>query len=207
MFSLFLILLVAAWIAWPFLMDRRVDRQEDQRALEKIAVRRRFVDHNPESAMAHEALGDALREAKRFPAALAAFEAAQRLGVGSPGLETKIRLARLDCAEMTGEVAPRRREQACRTCGTLGAPDAEHCRACGAPFPVDGFFDSMKKGNRMRHGLIRELTESMTMLAIVCVAIGIAVNLSVEIRVCLIISTFGVLLWRFLKRIGDGPIG
>ena len=58
MISLFLLVLVALWIAWPYLQDRRADKQETGRLGEKVEMRRAMVLRAPESPSAQEALGD-----------------------------------------------------------------------------------------------------------------------------------------------------
>ena len=223
MISLFLLAILGLWLAWPYLQDRRTDRREAERLDAKVAQRRALAARMPDSPAAHEALGDALREAGKIHGALDAYKAAlesqERVTLaggatsatlGGTGLEQKIRLGRLE-AEQTHDGARfgttlQTRQQVCRQCGMLCPPQARACDECGRELLVDGFLDTWHRDDH-RKKIVRESIELVAMIHIVFLAVYFASWLPIEVQGCLGVSATGVLLWRFLKRIGDGPVG
>lgn len=224
MISLFLLALVALWIAWPYIQDRRADKQEIGRLGEKIEMRRAMVAKMPQSPSAQEALGDALREAGKVHNAIAAYQAALDLeaksaargetngaALGGTGLEQKIRLTKLEADQSHGGVAGygttlETRQQVCRRCGALNAPQDPTCASCGETLLADRFFDTWRRDDH-RTKIKREVIESLVMIHVVLLALYFASWLPLEVQGTLGISATGVLLWRLLKRIGDGPTG
>ncbi len=223
MISLLLLVLVVAWLARPYLLERQQERQEDARRDEKVELRRAMVARMPESPSAHEALGDALRAAGKVHAAIASYKTAlewqeraaqsgQNTGEGAAGmgLEQKLRLARLE-ADQTHHAARHgltlhTRQQICRRCGDLNGPQERHCRTCNNPLPADHLLETWQRDEH-RHRIVRESAETFAMILIVLVAVLFASALPIEVQCCVIISTVTVLLFRMLKRIGDGPVG
>jgi membrane protein implicated in regulation of membrane protease activity len=225
MISLLLLVLVVAWLARPYLQERQQERHEEARRDEKVELRRAMVARMPESPSAHEALGDALRAAGKIHAAIASYQTAlewqertvqsgQNSGggdaAGSMGLEQKLRLARLETdqthhADRHG-LTLHTRQQICRRCGDLNDSQERHCRTCDNPLPVDHFFDAWHRDEH-RQRIIRESAETFAMILVVLFAVLFASALPIEIQCCVIVSAVTVLLFRMLKRIGDGPGG
>ncbi len=225
MISLFLLSLLALWIAWPYFQDRRADKQETGRLGDKVEMRRSMVARAPESPSAHEALGDVLREAGKIHNALAAYQtaldletrAAARgetngaLALGGTGLEQKIRLTKLEADQSHGGAAGygttlETRQQVCRRCGALNEAQAPACVSCGDALLADRFFDTWRRDDH-RTKIKREIIEMVVMVHVVLLAIYFASWLPLEVQGTLGISATAVLLWRLLKRIGDGPTG
>ncbi len=219
MISLFLVAFLALWIAWPYLQERGADRQEDDRLNEKVALRRAVVARTPESPSAHEALGDVLREAGKVHNAIAAYQIALDLeakaaatngaALGGTGLEHKLRLTQLEADQSHGGPAGygttlETRQQVCRRCGALNAAQAPACASCGDTLLADRFFDTWRRDDH-RTKIKREVIESLVMIHVVLLALYFASWLPLEVQGTLGISATAVLLWRFLKRIGDGP--
>ena len=217
MLAIILLLGVALWIAWPYLADRRTDRREDARLMEKVEMRRSALARAPESASAQEALGDALRDAGRLDEAIACYQKAQEMetragqagdtiaaALGGTGLENKLRVSRLEAAEQAQTVYGNTlatRQQVCRRCGALNEPSERACTTCGDLLPVDSVLDTVR-GDAMRGQIVRESIELVTMVFVVLVALLITSILPLEVKGVLGVSATGVLLWRFLRRIG-----
>ena len=226
MISLFLLALLALWIAWPYLQDRRADKQETGRLGEKVEVRRSMVARAPESPSAHEALGDVLRESGKVHNAIAAYQAALDLqekasargatnggaALGGTGLEHKLRLTQQEADQAHGVgvagygTTLATRQQVCRRCGALNHAQALTCVSCGDALLADRFFDTWRRDDH-RTKIKREIIEMVVMVHVVLLAIYFASWLPLEVQGTLGISATAVLLWRLLKRIGDGPIG
>ena len=218
MFSFLLLTAVVLWIAWSHLQDRQTDRRHATRTTEKIVQRQTLLQRMPESPSAHEALGDALREAGRADEAVRCYQTALDLqarasaagggvigaGIGGAGLEHKLRLTQEE-AGRGGVPAPGEtmatRQQVCRQCGALNGPQERVCVNCAAQMPVDGFFDTLRHDD-MRTNILREAAETTAMFAVVIVALIIAGGMPLEVKGVLGISTAAVLGFRFLKRIG-----
>ena len=224
MISLFLLALLALWIAWPYLQDRRADKQEAGRLGEKIELRRAMTLRAPESPSAQEAFGDALREAGKIHNALAAYQTALDLeaksaargetngaALGGTGLDQKIRLTKLEADQMHGGAAGygttlETRQQVCRRCGALNEARATACASCGDTLLADRFFDTWRRDDH-RTKIKREVIEMVVMVHVILLALYFASWLPLEVQGTLGISATAVLLWRLLKRIGDGPTG
>ena len=211
MLPILLLLAVALWIAWSYLADQRTDRREDARLLEKVEMRRTLLARSPDSASAQEALGDALRDAGLLQEAIEYYEQAQQAEAvheqaRGTGLENKLRLTRLEVAENARPTYGNTlatRQQVCRRCGALNEPSERACVTCGDLLPVDGFFDTLR-GDNMRGQIVREMTETVTMILVVLLALLITSWMPLEVKGVLGISATGVLLWRMLRRIGQG---
>lgn len=215
MFSVLLLFSVAGWVAWTYYADRRETRGDDHRREEIVETRRRVAERLPDSPAAQEALGDALRAAGRPAEAVVCYEQAlareaeidengpQRADT-SVGIENKLRLTRTE-VELAGRPAygetMATRQQVCRTCGALNGPQTPNCAACGAPLPVDSFFDTLRN-HQARRDIGGQTAEFVAMMAVVLLALTIASWLPLEVKGVLLMSTTIVLAWRFLKRIG-----
>ncbi len=215
--AVFLLVLVFGWIVWSSVSDAHRDRSEARRQAQKIALRRRILENQPESVAAYEQLGDALRAANFPQDAADCFARAIALEAEHPatgsgmfagsGLDNKLRLTRLEAAQDAGLTRAtygqtiRTRQQICRQCGMLGHPTDTECQVCGAPLPVDGFFDTLKN-KKMVRSMTRETIEAMTMVFVIGIALSLASWMPMEIRATIAIAALPVIAWRFLKSIG-----
>jgi ribosomal protein L40E len=214
--AIFLFTVVALWFAYDVLSDRFADRRERDRQKEIIDLRRRVLGIAPESPAAFEKLGDALREAGHAAEALACYEEAQEMTarlpaetltgaglIGGSGLDNKIRLTRFELAHdpaAHGETI-RTRQQVCRRCGNLSSYHARNCETCGEPLPVDSFLDSLRRAD-IRKPILRETATTVSMFAIVLVAVLFASWMPLEVKGVLLIATAAVLAWKFLRTVG-----
>jgi hypothetical protein len=218
MLAALLLLGAAVWIGWGYWTDWRDGRREQERTSEKIRTRQMLLSRMPESAGAHEALGDALRAAGRTEEAAACYrtalelEAAQPVGgggaigagVGGTGLANKLRLTESEAARggrpAFGETLATR-PQVCRQCGQLNGPQDPACANCGAQMPVDRLLDTLRRGD-MRRDMTRETADFLAKLVVISIALYVASWMPLEIKGLLFISACAVLSWQFLRRIG-----
>jgi tetratricopeptide (TPR) repeat protein len=219
MLGLLLLFGAAAWIGWGYLTDWRDDQRDRGRTSEKVRTRQMLLARMPDSAGAHEALGDALREAGRIEEAVACYRAALDLeanapvdargvavgaGRGGTGLAAKLRLAEGE-AGRGGQPAYGQtmatRQQVCRRCGQLNGPQDRACANCGEQMPVDHFLDTLRRDD-VRRDLLRETADFLAKLAVIGIALYVASWMPIEIKGLLFISACAVLSWRFLRRIG-----
>lgn len=196
MITVLLLLAVAAWLLLrPLWSARREQRSEEAGHAERIATRRAVLERNPDSSSAHELLGDALRSAGRYEEAAACYETAHGRGGGSEGLESKLRLARMDAEAPS----PALRQQVCRRCGNLSEAGERDCTTCGAPLLADRLLDTL--GIR---GMRREIVEIVAMFAVVVVALALASWMPREVKAVLLLSAVLVLAFFFLRSLnGD----
>ncbi len=215
--GIFLLLLVAGYIAYRFVADRADDARQASRDTQRIAQRRAALVRDSNAPSSHEAFGDALREASRYREALVAYETAERLmaggeatGVGilgGGGIENKIRLTRLDLTEEAERPASylaqvARRESVCRQCGALNTADATHCVQCGLDLPTNTFLETWHR-DEIRRPILREIREGVMIIAVVLLALYLSSWMPIEIQGLLLISTICVLGWKGLKAITD----
>src|SRR5688500_7262302 len=106
MLTIILLLLVAGWLGWSHVTQERQGREARPRTGEKVAVGQAALARPPESPSAHEALGDALREAGRAQEAVTCYRRALEMETAggaqtvpsvtglaaSAGLHNKLRL-------------------------------------------------------------------------------------------------------------------
>ena len=188
------------------------ERQDMVRRHEILELRERYVGKRPNDPFAWEMLGDAYKQADLTREALDAWEEAVRVNAGridvlSGDIGQKVRLAELALREEEDPASLRQtartREQVCRRCGNLSAPDAEICDACGAPMLVDGIFDAA------RHPLLRaevwsEARPWLTKLIALCLGTLLAAWMPIEVRATLAIATIVVVPFWMLRRFGQG---
>jgi tetratricopeptide (TPR) repeat protein len=217
MLSLLLLTLVIFWMVRDYLQDSIAGKQEKDQLARRTELRRSVLARNPGSPAAHETLGDALRAEGDLPAAIAAYEEALSLAKYIPagaadggwlsgaGLENKLRLTRSEMAQKQDPekfgMTMRTRQQVCRVCTYLGQPTDRDCRNCGAPLPVDGFFDTLRHEG-IRHSLLGEAIQAGVMLTVICVALLIASWMPIEIRGAIAIAALIVIPMRLLKKFG-----
>lgn len=87
----------------------------------------------------------------------------------------------------------------CRVCASLGLPEDRDCRNCGAPLPVDGFFDTLRHDG-IRQSLVREMVQAGIMLLVIGIALLIASWMPIEIRGAIAIAALIVIPLRLLKN-------
>lgn len=219
MVELFFLIVVAAWIAVDTVRDWLQFRREAQRLREKAELRRRMLARDPDSPMAYERLGDALREAGETAEAIQCYEEAIRRrdvlrndtkssgwSNDSGALDNKLRLARFACE---AEREPSKygqslqtRQQVCRTCGSLSGAHDIACATCGTLLPTDGFWDTLRQRG-LRTEILREVTSMFVKFALVCAVVLAATSIPWEFRGVLLISAVIVLPIHFLKKIGS----
>lgn len=214
MIAAFLLLGVAFWMAWSYSQEFRQARTEQLRQKQKIQMRRQILSVAPDSPGSYEALGDAMRDANFYAEAAACYEeaidlVAKQTGPGGAGwvagagLETKLKLARLEMAE---KIAPsyghtmRTRQQICRSCGYLNLPQAVNCSTCDGPLPVDSMLDTLRN-NDMRRDISIEAAQAVAMLFIILLAVYIASWMPLFLRGTLAICAVIVIPFRLLKKI------
>ena len=212
--AIFLLLVVAIWMGFNYLRDLRDERDAQNRRKQKIEMRRQILSVAPNAPGSYESLGDAMRDASFYSEAVACYEeaidlAAKQAGpsgsgwIAGAGLETKLKLARLEMAE---QIAPsfgqtlRGRQQICRQCGFLNLPQARSCNTCDAPLPVDSMFDTLKNDD-MRRAITRETVQAVAMLSIILLALFIASWMPMLLRLSLAIAAVIVIPIRLLKLI------
>jgi hypothetical protein len=215
--SVFLLLLVAGYIAYRFLSDRADDARQTARDTQKIAQWRAALVRTPNSPASYESLGDALREAGRYVEARNAYQTAQGMmgeheatgagHLGGGGLDNKIRLVSLDISEEqerpSSYVAQvNRREMVCRPCGCINASNASHCMQCGAGLLTDSMFDAWKRDD-IRYPILREVREGAVIFAVVLLAVYLASWMPIEVKGVLLLSTVIVLVVKGLRAITD----
>ncbi|MBC7804969.1 MAG: hypothetical protein H7145_02345 [Akkermansiaceae bacterium] len=215
--SVFLLLLVALFIAYRFVSDRADEARQTARDTQKIAQRRAALVRAPDSPSAYESLGDALREASRYAEARASYETARGMmqdheatgagHLGGGGLDNKIRLVSLDISEererpksYVAQIV--RRETVCRQCGCINAPDAHHCVQCGAGLLTNTFLDAWQRDD-VRHPILREVREGAVIISVVLLAVYLASWMPIEIKGVLLLSTIIVLAIKGLRAITD----
>jgi ribosomal protein L40E len=215
--SVFILLLVVAFIAMRFLSDRADRTPQWVRDAEKIEQRRAALVRAPDSPASHEFLGDALRAGGRYEEARTAYETARRLmeeheprgagHIGGGGLDNKLRLVTLDIAEEEERRASyrdrvNRREMVCRRCGYVNAPDASHCDRCEGGLLTNTVADAWRRDD-IRHPLLREVREGAAILFVVLLAVYLASWMPIEIKGVLLLSTVIVLVVKGLRAITD----
>lgn len=195
MITVLLLLAVAAWLARPFWSARQEQHHEEAGHAERIATRQSVLERNPDSASAHELLGDALRAAGRTDEAIACYDAALERGSGGEGLENKLRFARMDAETPRPDL----RQQVCRRCGNLSDAGQRACATCAAPLLADRFRDTLGVP-----GMRRELVEFAAMFAVVLLALALASWMPGEIKGVLLLSAAVTLAFFFLRGLnGD----
>lgn len=220
--SILLFLIFIGWFTWSLLGDRRERRQMQRRIAQKVALRRRLTEARPDSPAAYESLGDAFRESELPFEAITCYERARALEAERPveigsggtgwiagaGLETKLRLARLEAAAQatgTGALAHGQtmgtRQQICRRCGALCPAHDRQCENCGGALLVDTMADAWKE-NRIRRPILREAVNTFAMLFLMLLALSVASALPLDVKGALGISATIVLAWRFLRAVG-----
>ena len=214
MIAVSLLLCVIFWMAWSWSRDWLEARHEQKRRELKIQMRQQILAASPNSPGSYEALGDAMRDANFYADAAACYEEAIDMAskqggpggagwIAGAGLETKLKLARLERAE---QAAPsyghtmKTRQQLCRQCGYLNLPQAVSCSTCSAPLPVDSMFDTLRNDD-MRGAIVRETTQMVAMLSIVLVAVWIVSSMPLLLRLTITISAVIVIPIRLLKLI------
>lgn len=215
--GLFLLALVALFLSYRFWQSFAAESGQTRRNTRKIEARRADCLRSPQSPGSHESLGDALREAGRYRDALVAYENAQALMtqagaggagvVGGSGIDTKIRLVRLDIKEDDERSTPyaeqvTRRESVCRRCSLVNAPTATHCASCGSDLPTNSFGETWLRDD-IRKPLLREGREAFVVMAVVMCALYMSNSLPLEVRGTLLFSTVIVLVWKGIRAIGD----
>jgi len=214
--SLFLLTLVALFLSYRFWQSFAEHSSQSRRDTRKIEMRRADCARSPQSPGSHESLGDALREAGRYRDALTVYENAKALmteagaggaGIlGGSGIDTKIRLVRLDIKDDADRPASyveqvTRRESVCRMCSLVNAPTAKHCTSCGSDLPTDSFGETWIRDD-IRKPLLREAREAFVVMAVVLFALYMSNSLPLEVRGTLLFSTVIVLTWKGLRAIG-----
>ncbi|MDX1935081.1 MAG: zinc ribbon domain-containing protein [Capsulimonadales bacterium] len=205
---------VVGWLAWPYIQDLLQQQRTDDRIMEKVMHRRQLVAQAPHSPASHEQLADALREANKLEDAIAEYELALRLEEqyapaggwhGGGGIEQKLKLTRMELGERQDPdkhgISLRTRQQPCTQCGHLANPGERMCPTCGAPLPVDSFWDTVRDP-AMREMIVREASEFAIILAVIGIALWMTGWLTLEIRLVTFFAAFIVLCFRFLKRVG-----
>ena len=213
--SLFLFFLVALFLAYRLYQSFAEESSLSRRDTRKVEMCRAGVHRSPQSPGSHESLGDALREAGRYRDALIAYENAQTLmteagaggsGIlGGSGIDTKIRLVRLDIkedAERPASYAKQvtRRESVCRRCSLVNTPTAVHCASCGSDLPTNSFGETWIRDD-IRKPLLREAREGFVVMAVILFALYMSNALPLEVRGTLLFSTVVVLVWKGLRAI------
>ncbi len=200
----------------PYLSDYWGERSEEKRRVQKVELRRQYVGGNTDSPSAFEGLGDAMREAGMLEEAIAAYQIAKELiekggknqGGGyfpGAGLDSKLRITQVELAQERSpelyESTMRTRPPICSKCGHLGMPFDRDCQTCGAPLPVDSFFDTWKhKG--IRNSIIRDTGQMVAGLCIVWAAMLIVDSLPDLMRLSVSVAAVFVIPLRLLKRVG-----
>jgi hypothetical protein len=213
-----LLVIIGIYVGVDMFRDYLAEKRERDRRAHKAALRRQFLSRSPDSPAAFELLGDALREADDPQEAMRCYEKALELAANSPpgsatgaglfagsGVETKLRLARLEFAETVDPASlghtMRTRQQICRTCGFLGQAGERDCGQCGAPLPVDTMADAWNH-DVMRKSIVSESIQAGIMILIVVVCLFVASWMSIEARGCIGIAAIIVIPIRLLKKIG-----
>ncbi len=215
--SVFILLLIAAFITLRFLSDRADRTPQWVRDAEKIEQRRAALARHPDSPASYESLGDALRAGNLYEEAHTAYETArgmmerhEPLGgghIGGGGLDNKLRLVALDLAEekeRRGAYSARvnRRETVCRRCGCVNPPDATHCVRCEGGLLADTVRDAWRRDD-IRYPILREVREGAVIVAVVLFALYLASWMPLEIRGVLLLATIIVLTVKGLRAITD----
>lgn len=216
MFGLVLLLIGVLLLLWPYISDHRAEQYEDRKRREKVEMRRQYVGQAPDSPAAFEALGDAMRAAGYLEEALASFEIAKEMvskqGAASgggwipgAGLDNKMHLTRVELMQERNpeqfQATLQTRPPVCGKCGSLGMPFDRDCQSCGAPLPVDGFFDSWHhKG--IRKELAKDTAQMLAGLFIIWSAMLFVSFLPPLMRLTVAVSAVIVIPLRLLKKVG-----
>ncbi|GAB4467423.1 MAG: hypothetical protein OHK0029_39370 [Armatimonadaceae bacterium] len=125
---------------------------------------------------------------------------------GGTGLETKLRLTRLELEQMQdpeqfGQTL-RTRQPVCRICGNLAGSNDRDCPFCGAPLPVNTLLETMQH-QVIRHEILRGGMWVGIHLGIVGICIWLVGWLPPLAKISVIIASVIVIPLRLLQKIGD----
>ena len=214
MIAVFLLVVGVSWMLWDAFTEWREAQNAKARSRQKVRMRQQILAVAPNAPGSYEALGDAMRDADYYAEAVACYEEAIDLAakqggpggggwVAGAGLETKLKLARMEVQE---KIAPsygqtmRTRQQICRSCGYLNLPEAVYCSTCDGPLPVNTMLDTLKNDS-MRRSIAQETAQAAAVLSIILLAVYIASWMPLLMRVALAAAAIIVIPIRLLKKI------
>ncbi len=185
------------WARGELARRERVRRDVHREAL------RRLIERDPQNIGAHEALGDALREAGHLEEAQAAYHGALDAGAdrfldGSAraklrGIDREMRA----CVEGRQPLhSPAGELYFCRRCGAANPPDARTCEACGETVGCDTFLAALRDP-----GVRQASLESVVMVCVVLLCFQVFSFLPLLVQASVFVSAVWVVLWRLLRAI------
>ena len=190
----FVVLLLSACIALPFLGSLLNARSLKALDSEDITKYRRAIEHDPDNASAYAFLGDALMKRGSFVAAIAQYERAMELNPRFESCKHKLDRAR----QAADGVQYETRLIVCESCRTENSTGNKTCTRCGAQLQM-GFGQWITKRDNARD-VARVAVPS------ICVAIALVAGFSslpLEWKGCVLCATVIVGGWYGLRGIAS----
>ncbi|HEX8235317.1 MAG TPA: hypothetical protein VF600_05130 [Abditibacteriaceae bacterium] len=190
----FVVLLLGACIALPFLGGLLNTRSMKALDDEDITKYRRVIEHDPDNASAYAFLGDALMKRGSYVAAISQYERAMDLNPRFESCKHKLERAR----QAADGVQYETRLIVCESCKAENPTSSKTCVRCGATLQM-GFAQWITKRDNARE-VARVAVPS------ICVAIALVAvfsSLPVEWKGCVLCATVIVGGWYGLRGIAS----
>lgn len=203
-FTLFVLALgITGWIWWRGSQARR----EEARLQNLQDEYRRRIQQDPRNSGAHEALGDALRQAGRLAEAQAAYlEALSVAGLSDSPVRLEYKLRQLDLdlrqqaerasAGLFGRSRSVREVYFCPSCNASNPPTSRYCENCFIRLPADSFWEALTDRETLR-----ATAESFSVFIVIVLLLRVFDWFPLDVKGVVIIAAVIVLGWRFLKAI------